>query len=305
MARRLAISIACLATLVGSALVTTAILRNNDRGAAAAAVTVIAEQPTGRAPGPERRRRPSRSRCAPAGGCRASACAPPRGRTSRSSGCCRASGSRFAPSRRRPVASLGPRTEFGSPVVLAVDHRRGVDRLPDAPAAERPARLDPLRPLAHAALLDQVLARGGPLRAPSRDPLREGHGLPLRVTVGGSARRPLWGASRSPTRSPTTPAPITAAARWPSPGTSRTCQRAGSAATAWRSTAPRARSGWLLPRAASAPPTRRCGPCSARSRWGRRCSSPAELRQRRPARPARPRARWPGRRGRRASRGRR
>ncbi len=58
MARRLAISIACLVTLVGSALVTTAILHSADRDSASAAVTVIAERPTGRAARPERAPQP-------------------------------------------------------------------------------------------------------------------------------------------------------------------------------------------------------------------------------------------------------
>ena len=126
MARRLAISIACLATLVGSALVTTAILRNNDRGAAAAAVTVIAEQPTGRAPGPERAPQAEPVALRPRGRVPSLGVRPARGPYF--SIVRLLPGKRVAVSRRPggpAVASLGPRTEFGSPVVLAVDHRRG------------------------------------------------------------------------------------------------------------------------------------------------------------------------------------
>ena len=161
MARRLAISIACLATLVGSALVTTAILHSADRGSAAAAVTVVAERPTGRAPGPERAPQPEPVAFRPHGRVPSIGVRPVRGPYF--SIVRLLPGKRMAVSRRPggdPVTSLGPRTEFGSPVVLAVDHRRGrMDRLPDAAAAERRARLDPLRPLADGALLDEVLAR--------------------------------------------------------------------------------------------------------------------------------------------------
>ncbi len=126
MARRLAISIACLATLIGSALATTAILHSADRGSASAAVTVVAERPTGRAPGPERAPQPEPVAFRPHGRVPSIGIRPLRGPYF--------SIVRLLPGRRMevsrrpggdPVTSLGPRTEFGSPVVLAVDHRRG------------------------------------------------------------------------------------------------------------------------------------------------------------------------------------
>ena len=126
MARRLAISIACLATLVGSALVTTAILHSADRGSAAAAVTVIAGHPTGRAPGPERAPQPQPVAFRPRGRVPSIGVRPVRGPYF--SIVRLLPGRRIAVSRRPgadPVTSLGRRTEFGSPVVLAVDHRRG------------------------------------------------------------------------------------------------------------------------------------------------------------------------------------
>jgi hypothetical protein len=126
MARRLAISVACLATLVGSAVATTVILRNNERGSAAAAVTVIAGHPTGRAPGPERAPSTEPVTFLPHGRVPSIGVRPARGPFF--SIVRLLPGLRAAVSRRPGgdrVATLGPRTEFGSPVVLAVDHRRG------------------------------------------------------------------------------------------------------------------------------------------------------------------------------------
>ena len=126
MARRLAISIACLATLIGSALATTAILHSADRGSASAAVTVVAERPTGRAPGPERAPQPEPVAFRPHGRVPSIGVRPLRGPYF--SIVRLLPGKRLGVSRRPggdPVTSLGPRTEFGSPVVLAVDHRRG------------------------------------------------------------------------------------------------------------------------------------------------------------------------------------
>jgi L,D-transpeptidase catalytic domain len=126
MARRLAISIACLATLVGSALVTTAILRNNERDSAAASVTVVADQPTGRAAGPERPPLAEPVALRPDGRVPSVGIRPARGPYF--SIVRLLPGKRVAVSRHpggTAVTWLGPRTEFGSPVVLAVDHRRG------------------------------------------------------------------------------------------------------------------------------------------------------------------------------------
>jgi hypothetical protein len=126
MARRLAVSIACLVTLVGSAVATTVILRNNERDSAAAAVTVVAGQPTGRAPGPERV--PSTEPVAFLPHARVPSIGVRPARGPYFSIVRLLPGKRVAVSRRPGgdrVATLGPRTEFGSPAVLAVDHRRG------------------------------------------------------------------------------------------------------------------------------------------------------------------------------------
>jgi hypothetical protein len=124
--QRLTLWIFCLAVLAGSALVTTWILRSGDGDSAtAASVTVVVEPPTGRAQGPEREPTPEPVAArphhrVPSIGLR------PAGRPHFS--IVRLFPGQRVPMSRHPdgapVTTLGPRTEFGSPMVLAVDRRR-------------------------------------------------------------------------------------------------------------------------------------------------------------------------------------
>ena len=138
------------------------------------------------------------------------------------------------------VTRAGKRTEFGSPTVLGRRQAGGpVGRGEHPVARQRPARLDPARPQAAARRLDADLDRHRRLR-PQR---RAAGGRQGRARLPGHGRaRPAAtrrsGASRSPTPSAATSTRPTGAARWRSRPPSRTCRRAGSAATGSRSTAP-------------------------------------------------------------------
>ena len=123
--RRPATWIACLATLAGSALLTSWVLRGGDgTPATAGAVTVVVEPPTGRAQEAERAPEPVAIRPherVPSIGLRPA-------RRPYFSIVRMLPGRRVAMSRRpggAPVTTLGPRTEFGSPLVFAVARSRG------------------------------------------------------------------------------------------------------------------------------------------------------------------------------------
>lgn len=124
--QRLTLWILCLATLAGSALVTTWILRSGDGDAATPArVAVVVAPPTGRAQGPEREPTPEPAAVRPRERVPSIAARPARRP--------HFSIVRLLPGQRvpmslfpggPPVTTLGPRTEFGSPMVFAVDRRR-------------------------------------------------------------------------------------------------------------------------------------------------------------------------------------